>query len=79
MDPPRGSQAERPLSSANCAGEEIAAGILRRGTTSFTTIFLLGNKVIPFMTLILQYIFRTMMVDTGRPAILAAIGAAGGR
>jgi hypothetical protein len=79
LDPARGSQAEPPLSSVNCVPQEFAAGILRRRTTSFTTICLLGNKVILFMTLILQYIFRMMTVDIGRSASSAAVGAGGGR
>jgi hypothetical protein len=64
LDPSRGSQAQPPLSSGNCHDEENMAGILRRDTTSFTRIFLLGNLVIQFMTLMLQDIFRSMTADS---------------
>jgi hypothetical protein len=64
LDPPRGSQAQPPLSSGNCHDEENMAGILRHATTSFTRIFLLGNQVIQFMTLMLQDIFRPMTADS---------------
>ncbi|WP_192812924.1 hypothetical protein [Rhizorhabdus wittichii] len=68
LDPPRGSQAQSPLSSVNCHHEENMAGILRRDTTSFTRIFLLGNQVIQFMTLMLQDIFRSMTTAIGERA-----------